>query len=353
MNLVELKIHCLRNIHESHVLLNPHINFIYGNNGSGKTSFLEAIYLLSTGHSFRSREIASLITHEQDYLAVFGKTDDQQTISLQKKIKQPTLAKINQQSCVSNSELAAFLPCQVFYQDIFQIIDAGPGYRRSLLDWGVFHVEHEYLAIWKNYRRALKQRNALLKKQSSYQQIQPWDHILSETAEMLHQLRLKYFNTLQADFEKILNKVCSVNCDIDYYKGWDRRQEGVTLADVLKKTFASDSQRQFTHYGIQHADIIIENNNGKAKSIFSRGQQKVVLFALKLAQANVLKRHCIFLIDDLTAELDEMHVENIMTLLQQMPGQYFITVRNGDKLLKPHQSIESQTLLINDGMISI
>lgn len=170
---------------------------------------------------------------------------------------------------------------------------------------------------------------------------------------MLHQLRLKYFNTLQADFEKILNKVCSVNCDIDYYKGWDRRQEGVTLADVLKKTFASDSQRQFTHYGIQHADIIIENNNGKAKSIFSRGQQKVVLFALKLAQANVLKRHCIFLIDDLTAELDEMHVENIMTLLQQMPGQYFITVRNGDKLLKPHQSIESQTLLINDGMISI
>lgn len=351
MTLLDLHIHRLRNIHDERTRLHPRFNFLYGDNGSGKTSFLEAIYLLSTGHSFRCREIASLISHEHDFLNVYAKTSDEQTISLQKRLKQPTLAKINQENCLSSSELAAFLPCQVFYQDIFQIIDAGPNFRRALLDWGVFHVEHGYHEIWKNYRRALKQRNTLLRTPCNQQEIKPWDLILSDTAEQLHTLRLLYFLKLQDEFAKILGELCAIKCKISYYKGWDRRNEGVSLHDVLRNSYHSDYQRQFTHYGVHHADIVIENTDGKAKNIFSRGQQKIVLFALKLAQSRLLNKPCILLIDDLSSELDKQHIESIMKLLQKLPGQYFITIRSGDNLISTSE-IDRHELLMNNGRIS-
>lgn len=351
MNLDELHIHCLRNISSARVSLNSRINFIVGDNGSGKTSFLEAIYLLGTGHSFRCREIASLITHQHDQLTVFGRTSDLQNISLQKSLKLPTVAKINQHTCVSNSELALFLPCQVFYQDIFQIIDSGPGFRRSLLDWGLFHVEHSYHTLWKQYRRALKQRNALLRSQSNYQQIKPWDKIISDTAEQLHVLRQEYFSRLIVEFDSILAQLTSFKCSLSYYKGWDRKNEKVSLEDVLAKTFASDSQRQFTHYGVHHADIVIENIAGKAKNVLSRGQQKIVLFALKMTQSRLLNTPCIFLIDDLTAELDQQHIKNIMNLINQIPGQFFISVRSGDNLLDRGLYSDSKSIEIKQGAI--
>ena len=144
MRLAELKIHHLRNILSAHLILSERFNFILGPNGSGKTSILEALYLLSCGHSFRSREIATIVTHKESVLTVFGRASDGDVISIQKSTNKPTQIKINGQACNSTSQLAYTLPCQVFYSDIFQIIDAGSSVRRSVLEWGLFHVKHEY-----------------------------------------------------------------------------------------------------------------------------------------------------------------------------------------------------------------
>ncbi len=198
--LKELHIHHLRNIHYAKIDVDSKFNIFYGENGSGKTSLLEAIYLLTTGHSFRTREISPLVNYEQDSLNVFAKTINDETISIQKSLHEPTRVKINGQFCSASSELAYFLPCQVVYQDIFQIMDTGPSIRRALLDWGLFHVEPSYHMIWKNYQRVLKQRNKLLREQAKRAEFIPWDALIVQFGNQLHSYRMSYFNELISKF---------------------------------------------------------------------------------------------------------------------------------------------------------
>lgn len=325
MKLKSLHVHNVRNIRSLKLSLSPRFNFISGPNGSGKTSLLEALYILSCGHSFRSRELSPIVMTNQDALTVFAKADDESTISIQKSNTLPTQIKLNNQLCATKSELAYTLPCLVFYTDIFQIVDAGPSVRRTLLDWGLFHVKPEYFSIWKEYKRALKQRNTLLRKRAAYSQFIPWDMQLSQLSEALHTYRSEYFSLWKNLFYTLLPKITDTKCTIDYIKGWDKKSLGHSLDKIFKDQFDSDMHRQYTSSGAHQADIVIESQDEKARTILSRGQQKIILIALKLAQAQLLSKPCLYLFDDLAAELDSQHQHNIISYLKDIDGQYIIT----------------------------
>ncbi|WP_133139456.1 DNA replication/repair protein RecF [Legionella genomosp. 1] len=348
MKLAELSIHHLRNFDSSHFNLHPHINIIRGVNGSGKTSFLEAIHLLSTGHSFRTRETASLVTLGQGETIVFARTSDEQTVSIKKILRGTSTARINHQPCLSASQLASFLACQIFYQTIFQIIDAGPSYRRELLDWGVFHVEHSYFQVWRDYHQALKQRNALLKQSARPELLYPWNKLMSDLAELIHQHRLRYFDRLRIQFNTRLSELTQINASVSYYKGWDKKTEGRSLESVLDSSYSSDLYRQFTQYGVHNADIVIqsEDTSLKAKSYFSRGQQKILLLALKFAQIDLLDRSCILLMDDLSSELDRIHLDNIMQYISGSPNQFFITAKPDDLPSEQWKKLDSKEIIL-------
>jgi len=115
--LSQLNIHGLRNIDSMQLSLHPRFNFFWGPNGSGKTSILESIYLLGSGYSFRTREIAPLVQQGQVSLTIYSKTTAQDAISIQKNLSGATIVRLNQQPCQRSSELARFLPCQLFYHD--------------------------------------------------------------------------------------------------------------------------------------------------------------------------------------------------------------------------------------------
>lgn len=325
MILAQLHIQNLRNIQAARFNLHPHINIIAGQNGSGKTSFLESIYLLGTGHSFRTREITPLVRHDTDSLVVFARTNDEQSISIQKSTSSPTQVRLNNYPCHSSSELAHFLPCQVFYQDLFQIIDAGPSNRRSLLDWGLFHVEPSYHLLWKNYRRALKQRNSLLRQKAQQEMVKPWDLTLEDLANKLDTFRNDYFAKLEEEFKKLLPKLTRLECSLSYYKGWDRKGTNKSLSEILAASYTADLSRQFTQYGAHQADLIIESQDLRVKQFLSRGQQKIILIALKLAQTIMMPNPCIFLCDDLSSELDSNHLSSLLNLIKTIKGQFFIT----------------------------
>jgi DNA replication and repair protein RecF len=325
MILTELKIHNLRNLKATSISLNSRFNLVIGPNGSGKTSILEALYLLSCGHSFRSREIISIITHGESTITVFAQAEKEQSISIQKSSTQPTQIKLNNQLCATTSQLAYALPSLIMYSDIFQIIDAGSSVRRSVLDWGLFHVKHEYLSVWKDYKKVLKQRNALLKSQSPYSHFIPWDKQLNELAIDLDSFRQTYFEQLEDMFHKVLAELTNTSCSIEYFKGWDKKNIGQQLASVLAQSFHSDKHKTYTQHGAHHADIIITTNQNKAKQSLSRGQQKIILIALKLAQARLLDQDCLYLIDDFSAELDTTHQNNLLTYLANYKGQFIIT----------------------------
>ncbi|KTD11822.1 RecF recombinational DNA repair ATPase [Legionella gratiana] len=352
MILTELKIHHLRNILSAHLELNSRFNFILGPNGSGKTSVLEAFYLLSCGHSFRTREISPIISHGQPSLTVFARGINEETISIQKSYSGATQVKLNNQFCSTTSQLAYALPCQIFYSDLFQIIDAGPSVRRNLLDWGLFHVKHDYFSIWKEYKRVLKQRNALLKVHAPYTQFIPWDKQLNQLANQLHLLREEYFIQWEREFTLVLLELSELDCKLRYVKGWDKKNTGKNLEQILFENFESDRQKLYTQHGAHQADFIVEISHNKAKYFLSRGQQKIILISLKLAQANLVAENCLYLIDDLAAELDEAHQIKVMSYLLKRNGQYVITSNsNSNSLLELISSDNSAIYQINNGIL--
>lgn len=342
MSISHLNIHHLRHITAARLNCHAQCNLIVGPNGSGKTSVLEAIYLLSTGHSFRTREISPLLQHGETILTIFARTDAEETVSIQKSVSGPTQVKLNGQACLSSSELAHFLPCQVFYQDIFQVIDAGPLVRRSVLDWGLFHVEPSYHEVWKKYRTVLKHRNALLRQKANQRLFVPWDTQLVELANDLDKMRGTYFTRWASVYNSILSELTDVPCTIQYYKGWDRKDTGQPLEQILAHHFNQDCLRQYTHVGAHQADILFDLSSKKAKLLLSRGQQKMVLIALKLAQAQLVPSPCLYLFDDVAAELDAGHLDRLMNCLSKIEGQLFLTAMDSLSLKglsdrKPHQ----------------
>ncbi|MDX2345989.1 MAG: DNA replication/repair protein RecF [Legionella sp.] len=322
--LTRLDVHQVRNITTARLDLNQRFNVFFGPNGSGKTSLLEAIYLLGSGHSFRSRETLALVSYDAPSLTVFGEMQRGDSISIQK-AKTGTVVRLNQQACQRSSDLARYLPCQVFYQDIFEIMDAGPAVRRSLLDWGLFHVEPDYHTIWKDYRRVLKHRNALLRERASQNQFAPWDEQLVNLSYILDEFRCDYFKAWSDQFDSILPTLTTFSCGIAYDKGWDKKNTGMGLDEILAQQFDLDLQRQYTHSGAHQADILFKTTGQKAKQTLSRGQQKIVLIALKLAQAKLLPGPCVYLFDDVTTELDLAHANRFFEALEQMDGQFFFT----------------------------
>ena len=352
MILRDLKIHHLRNISSANLTFHPHANLFFGPNGSGKTSLLEAIYILSCGHSFRTREISPLITHGKEVLTLFAQTADDETISIQKSLSAPIQVRLNRQPCRSSSELAHALPCQVFYQDIFQIMDAGPSTRRTLLDWGLFHVEPSYHALWKNYRLVLKQRNALLRQKANPSLFVPWDQQLISIGMELDRLRSVYFNQWIAEFEDILLEISDVRCQLSYYKGWDKRETGKSLETTLTEQIANDRLHQYTHSGPHQADIFVKSSSTKAKLLFSRGEQKIVLIALKLAQARLLTKNCSYLFDDLAAELDTEHLQRLIGYLAKTNGQLFFTGMDDYMVKLLEKGLEIGAHQIKNGVVS-
>ena len=324
MSLARLDIQHVRNIKTARLDLNQRFNVFFGPNGSGKTSLLESIYLLGSGHSFRSRETLALLSYDASNLTVFGEMLMGDSISIQK-AKTKTIVRLNQSTCQRSSDLARHLPCQVFYQDIFEIMDAGPAVRRSLLDWGLFHVEPDYHTVWKDYKRVLKQRNTLLRERATRRQCAPWDDQLVDLSRILDEFRAAYFKRWAEVFDVILPSLTPLSCSIAYQKGWDKKNTGMGLDEIMEAQFELDCQRQYTHSGAHQADILFETKGDKARQTLSRGQQKIILIALKLAQAKLLPGVCTYLFDDITTELDAAHTARFFEVINQLEGQFFFT----------------------------
>jgi DNA replication and repair protein RecF len=340
MHLIELQVNQLRNLNAFQYHAHPKFNFIIGDNGSGKTSFLEAIYLLGVGHSFRCRENTPLINHENASLFVFGRLSNKDCLGVEKTRLGKTRVKANGVFCKTSSSLAFNMPMQVIYQDIFQIIDAGPSVRRTIIDWGLFHVKHDYLQLWQNYKRILKQRNTILRKNCDDEQLAVWDRQLSTTGELLHQNRQAYIETLVPIFNVILRELSELDIHLNYVRGW-AQNEGCLL-DCLIANRQKDRKRRVTQCGPHLADIQIKFSDTKVKHNLSRGQQKIILIALKLAQAQLLTKPCVYLFDDVAAELDVKNQEKVANLCLQTEGQFFFTAIDDTTLSPFRRSVDSK-----------
>jgi len=310
------------------------INVFYGENGSGKTSVLEAIHLLSSAKSFRSHKLKPLINTEMASCVSFAEINipgaGYQPVGVErfKSASMPGIIRVAGSNIKSASLLAANLPLQTITSDTFQLLEGVPQVRRQFLDWGVFHVEHHFHSCWKSAQRCLKQRNSLLRHdRMDEQQLALWTAELVRFADQLDKYRSEYFNKLIPIFESVLGRLVQLEgLELTYYRGWDATK---TLADVYHANRHREIELGYTNSGPHRADLRLRYQSANAADMLSRGQQKLVVCALRLAQGYLLSemtgRSCVYLIDDLPAELDKKHRRAFCEVLEELNCQVFMT----------------------------
>ncbi|WP_148252396.1 DNA replication/repair protein RecF [Aidingimonas lacisalsi] len=328
----------LRNLVETDCQPGAGVNVIVGANGSGKTSLLEGIHILGMGRSFRTHQLKHTIAHSTDAMALHGRLVGDPPVPLgvrRTRASNELEMRMAGEKVSRISRLVEALPLQLINPDAFRLLEGSPTTRREFLDWGVFHVKHEFLATWRRVKRALKHRNALLRHdRMDKRSLDAWDHELTYWSTKLDDLRAEYMQALSPVFEETLKELLPLEgLSLRYYRGWDRQRP---LSDVLKRSQDTDQQMGFTQQGPQRADLRIRLDRRPAVEVLSRGQQKLVVSALKLAQGRLLEqtteRTCVYLIDDLPAELDTYHRQAFCRWLEVMGCQVFITSVEQDAL---------------------
>lgn len=331
MYINKLAVHHFRNLHHIECHPSEKFNFIVGKNGSGKTSLLEAIHMIGHGRTFKHQQISRIIEQQQSELILFAElchsNHNNYTVGVQKTRNKESIIKINHQHGFKQYDLAKLLPIQMITPESIDLLLGSPKLRRSYIDWGCFHQSTEFIHVWQNAARILKQRNAQLKFVNNYQQMNIWDEPLIELTEKIHQLRQHYLSSITPNIIQIAAEFLDdYQLTIDFYSGWDDK---LPYAERLKEQFEKDRLLGYTQSGIHKADMRLKLNNVPVHDFASRGEMKLIMCALKLAQgiyySEQAQDRCIFLIDDFAAELDSSKQKLFAHYLKKIDCQLFLT----------------------------
>lgn len=310
-----IRIQHLRNIREGELRPAKGLNLILGENGSGKSSLLEAVYMLGRGSSFRGRRVGDVITHGEKSLhlyATFIKSGMRLRVGVKKSRKGGSI-QLNGTTIARLSQLVREIPVQIITPRSHEILERGPELRRRLLDWGVFHVEHGYHDLNRRYQLALSQRNATLKQGGDDLSI--WEREMDQAGTALDQMRKHYVSILVPVFQKELDALLqgTIDVDIHYRRGWS---DDTTLRHALEKSRLLDRKRGFSTCGAHRADLVVKMDGHPVAAIASRGQQKMMICALMIAQGRLTSERSgvppVVLIDDLAAELDLSNRQRVL-----------------------------------------
>jgi len=329
MALASVRVDSLRCLRLAELQFAPHVNLIHGANGSGKTSLLESVFLCGRGRSFRTRHTERLISRDADRLQVYAETvDPRHRIGFEYRREGDYTARLDGEDALSLAELPTAFFVEVIDPDIHRLIEGGPAERRRWLDWGVFHVEPQFLAHWLRFSRALRQRNAALK---GGQDPQPWNAELVAHGTVVAALRHSWLEGLRPYWSQAVQRLSGLDVQLGYAQGWSQDR---SLQDALDEGLERDRQRGSTLSGPQRADVQLRLDGAAARDVLSRGQQKLVSAALILALLGRLKAEQgsvpTLLLDDPAAELDSQRLAGLVELVRELNCQLILTSLHPD-----------------------
>lgn len=335
MPLSRVRIATFRCLRAAELELSPGRNYIYGANGAGKTSLLEALFVLGRGRSFRTRQMRRLVQHGGNGFAIFGEALVEGT---PRRLGVAYAAgrlekKVDGQPAVGMAELAHLVPVHAIDPSMHALIEGGPSERRRFLDWGVFHVEHTYLEEWKRYRRVLSQRNSALKRAAGPAELRTWTHALAEAGAFVEQSRQRYLRRLAPMVGDFGRTLLDAQLTLDYRAGWTAE---TSLAAALEAGEARDRQSGTTEVGPHRAELVLRLEERRVQDEASRGQQKLTAAALILAQVAVESvdrpLRSILVVDDPVAELDGRSLERLLGGLGGLQAQLVLTALSAGSL---------------------
>jgi len=358
--LQRLQLTHFRNYHEQVLSPAPRLSVVSGDNGSGKTSLLEAIYLLGTGRSFRTAKLANVVENGQEQATLFAELrldSGPHRVGISRNHQGLVDARIDGAKVQGMSALARMLPVQVLHPGTVQLIEGGPGERRRYLDWLMFHVEHDFLVVWQRLREAVSQRNRLLKSGSvSLRELRIWDQQVAVNSARIDQLRRQHLPALEAAFQALLQRFEGGPADVTLglHSGW---AQGEDIESALLKHRDQDIRRGFTSVGAHRADLTLRSSKGAVKEVLSRGQQKVVAYALVTAQIQLYQsltgKTCLVLVDDLTSELDQTNETRVLDTVLSTGNQAIVTTLD-ERISLPHLAADDVSVFhVEHGVLKL
>ena len=320
------------------------VNVLYGMNGAGKTSVLEGIHLLGMARSFRTRRSRDLMQKGSDFYRAMGRVgissadDSCFTIGVERRGGSLQL-RVAGEVVNRTSELARRLPLFVIRPESHELVSGGSEERRRLMDWALFHVEHDYVSAHFRYRRVLAQRNSALRQKRSLREVVSWNAELSQAGSNLDFMRREFYAANASILSTMSLELVGMPVDIAYVSGWP---DGIELESALASSIENDRQRGFTTVGAHRADLQLRLAGTKAKDVLSRGESKLLVLGVLLAHATYMRTNAkaspILLVDDLASELDAHSRSRFFSALDTLGCQSFITAVDLELIPEPYRS---------------
>lgn len=370
MSLIRLTIENVRNLSSASLTIHPRLNIITGRNGSGKTSLLEAVYVLGRAKSFRDVNISNAIATGEKSARVTGVIETawdslarQTHVGIQWDRSGDRQVRMDGETVRRSSELSDALPLTYIGLQETRLLAEPPQQRRKFLDWALFHVEQRYREVWLRFERALKQRNAILKRRRQLvtpSEVEVWNKELVFGAEILNAARRNFLEPLEDRFRHHLQLLTEQDCGaytLDYRPGWDEAMSNFQA--LTESRLRQDAERGFTQFGPHRADFVVCRGGRSMQQYGSAGEQKIAACALYLAQWDEFRRRTgrqgLILIDDMAAELDERRRKVFFRLLLSLSVQVFVTATEAELLestLDDSNAAESARFHVEHGQVS-
>jgi len=322
------------------LLCGKNLNIIFGENGQGKTNWLEAIYLLATTKSFKTARLQEAIAFGADLAIVRGSVERSAEISraLQVALQGNTknLSVNNKQETVQR--FLGQLHAVIFNSDELEIVRGTPDARRKFLDGGIVSIYPPFVQTLTDYNRVIRQKNSLLQSsqengfsvEKTAELLEPWNEQLILHAARIHKARLRFVERLNEVLEKKLfdREEVSIRYTSSLEGKGDLSDYANLLAERLKLRVQAELAAGYALIGTHRDDLDILFDGHDLRKFGSSGQQRSALLVLQLANLSVYhsqnQEYPLFLLDDIDAELDYKRIGQLLEFLQDKT-QTFVT----------------------------
>ncbi len=340
MYLSQINYNNFRCLENKKIDLDKNFNLIYGKNGQGKTSLIEAVHFLATGKSFRTKKNKELIKYNWNRVTVFGKyinkNENENMIAIDvnedKRDFYVNRTKNSYIDYVGLLNIISFIP-----EDI-ELIVGNPGVRRNFFNYEISQAKKNYLKSIVDFEKILKTRNKLIKDKKTEDEIYKiYNEKFIEEGLNIILYRREFIRSLSIllnlNYRKLFDEKSELKLKYECFLGNIEKQSREELKEKFeiqcRKKYEREKYLGFSLLGPQKDDFVFELNGKNAKMYSSQGEKKSIIFSLKVSEIDMLVKekneYPIFIMDDVASYFDEIRKKSILNYFVNKKIQCFIT----------------------------
>lgn len=365
MLLESLEAHCFRNL-SGKVSWGAGLNIIYGDNGQGKTNWLEAIYLLATSKSFRTQKPQEAVRFDEELAVVRGRVARSEEVhrdlqvAIQNNVKTLTINGKRE----SVARYLGQLHVVAFTADELEVVRGAPEARRKFLDRGIVSMHHTYVQTISDYQRVIKQKNRLLQDAAEAElgatetaiRLAPWNEQLVGLSATIHRARVDYVERVNAVLERRLfgREEVTVRYISSLEGKGDLNAYETLMAERLQFRMQAEMAAGYSLIGPHRDELEVLFDGRDIRPFGSSGQQRSALIILDLAAISVYyswhKEYPVFLLDDVDAELDGKRISQLLEYLEGRTQTFMTTSKEN---LAEQYAARADVFEVRDGAASL